>query len=256
MSEVLDFTIQIAQAGGQVLRERYLQPREIHAKGWRDFYTDADLAAQTTIVELIRSRDARAAILSEEGLEPPPGSTSLWVIDPLDGTTNYVRHLALFAVSIAYVEHGQPIVGVVYDPLHDHIFAAERGRGAWLNSDRLHAASTDDISTGIISLDWGREGQPRRFALDWLHRAGMDCRTVRSLGTAALALCYVAAGWLDVYLHGALKPWDGAAGQLIAEEAGAHLYNFTGARWNYLEPDCLACSPGLVTWALESLGRV
>lgn len=255
MSEVLDFTIQLAQAGGQVLRERFLQPREIHAKGWRDYYTDADLAAQTTIVELIRSHDSHAAILSEEGLEPPPGSTSLWVIDPLDGTTNYARQLALFAVSIAYVEQGRPIAGVVYDPMHEHVFAAEREQGAWLNSDRIHAATTADSAAAIIGLDWGHEERPRSFALDWLNRTGRECRTIRSLGSAALGLCYVAAGRLDLYLHGALKPWDGAAGQVIAEEAGVSLHNFAGVPWNYLEPDCLACPPGLVAWALESLRR-
>ena len=190
MSDLLDFTTTLARTAGQVLRERFLQPREIHAKGWRDFYTDADLAAQTTIVDLIQSHDAHAAILSEEGLEPPPGATSLWVIDPLDGTSNYARHLALFAVSIAYVEQGQPIVGVVYDPIHDHVFAAEHDRGAWLNADRLHAATTTDIAEGIIGLDWGREERPRGFALDWLesHRPGMSHGARTRLGGVGFVL--------------------------------------------------------------------
>lgn len=253
MSDLLDFTTTLARAAGQILREKYLQPREIHAKGWRDFYTDADLAAQTAIVDLIQSHDAHAAILSEEGLNPPPNATSLWVIDPLDGTTNYARHLALFAVSIAYVEQGQPIVGVVYDPIHDHVFAAEHKQGAWLNADRLRVATTADIAEGIIGLDWGREERPRGFALDWINRTGRECRTVRALGSAALGLCYLAAGELDVYFHGALKPWDGAAGQVIAEEAGAQLFNFVGERWNYVEPDCIACPPGMADWALNSL---
>lgn len=253
MSDRLDFAMHVAQTAGQVLRERFLAPREIHAKGWRDFYTDADLAAQTAIVDLIRSHDASAAILSEEGLEPPLGTTSLWVIDPLDGTSNYARRLPLFAVSIAYVEQGQPVVGVVYDPTHDLTFAAEHDRGAHLNADRLRVANTADIAAGIIGLDWGREEHPRGFALDWLNRAGRECRTVRALGSAALGLCYLAAGQLDVYFHGALKPWDGAAGQVIAEEAGACLFNFTGTRWNYTEPDCIACIPQLMEWARHSL---
>ena len=253
MSDRLDFALHIVRAGGQVLRERFLTPREIHAKGWRDFYTDADLAAQTTIVDLIWAHDAHAAILSEEGLEPPPGATSLWVIDPLDGTSNYARHLSLFAVSIAYVEQGQPTVGVVYDPIHDHAFAAEHDRGAWLNADRLHAATTADIAESVIGLDWGREERPRGFALDWINRTGRECRTVRALGSAALGLCYLAAGQLDVYFHGSLKPWDGAAGKVIAEEAGARLFNFAGEPWNYTEPDCIGCTPQLVEWALISL---
>jgi myo-inositol-1(or 4)-monophosphatase len=253
MSDLLDLTIQAACAGGRVLRERYEQPREIYTKGWRDFYTDADTAAQQTIIDLIQARDPQAAILAEEGLEPPPGVTSLWVIDPLDGTSNYARHVPLFAVSIAYVEQGQPIVGVIYDPIHEHVFTAERDRGAWLNADQLHAANTADVGDSIIGLDWGRGEQARNTSLTWLNRAGRECRTIRAIGSAALGLSYLAAGRLDVYFHSSLKPWDGAAGQVIAEEAGACLFNFAGETWNYLEPDCIACPPGLVTWVLNSL---
>src|SRR5512136_418042 len=161
MSDRLEFALHLARAGGRVLRERFLAPREIHAKGWRDFYTDADTAAQQTVVDLIRSHDPLAAILAEEGLEPPPGAAALWVIDPLDGTTNYARHLPVFSVSIAYVEQGQPQVGVVYDPLHERVFFAERDRGAWLNTDRLQAANTADITSAIVALDWGRGARPR-----------------------------------------------------------------------------------------------
>ncbi len=255
MSDLLDFTIRAAQAGGYVLRERYLQPREIHAKGWRDFYTDADIAAQQTIVDLIQARDPQAAILAEEGLQPPSEATSLWVIDPLDGTMNYARHFPFFAVSLAYVEQSQPIVGVVYDVLQDRTFAAERDRGAWLNDDRIRVAQTDEIGAAIVGIDWGRGDRARQQALAWLQRAGRDCRTIRALGSAALGLCNLAAGWLDVYFHPALQPWDGAAGQVIAAEAGARLFNFRGAIWHYTEPDCVACTPELASWALRLLNK-
>jgi len=253
MSDRLQFALHVARAGGQVLRERFLAPREIHAKGWRDFYTDADTAAQQTVVELIRSHDAHAAIQAEEGLEPPPGATALWVVDPLDGTANYARHFPVFSVSIAYVEQGQPQVGVVYDPLRERAFFAERDQGAWLDRDRLQAANTADIASAIVALDWGRGAQQRARALEWLSRAGRDCRTVRALGSAALSLSYLAAGWVDVYFHPMLAPWDGAAGQVIAEEAGASLFNFAGGRWNYTEPDCIACTPQLAEWARRSV---
>jgi myo-inositol-1(or 4)-monophosphatase len=253
MSDRLEFALHIARTGGQVLRERFLEPREIHAKGWRDFYTDADTAAQQIVVDLIRLHDPHAAIQAEEGLEPPPDATALWVIDPLDGTTNYARHFPVFSVSIAYVAQGQPQVGVVYDPLHERVFYAERDRGAWLNTDRVYAATTDDIGSALVALDWGRGEQQRAQALEWLSRVGRECRTTRALGSAALGLSYLAAGWIDVYFHPMLAPWDGAAGQVIAEEAGACLFNFAGMRWNYTEPDCLACTPQLVDWARQSL---
>ncbi len=253
MSDRLEFALHVARTGGQVLRERFLTPREIHPKGWRDFYTDADTAAQQTVVDLIRSREPHAAIQAEEGMEPPPGATALWVIDPLDGTTNYARHFPVFSVSIAYVEQGQPQIGVVYDPLHEHIFYAEHDRGAWLNTDRLRAANTDDIASAIVALDWGRGEKQRAQALEWLSRSGQACRTTRALGSAALGLSYLAAGWIDVYFHPMLAPWDGAAGQVIVEEAGARLFNFAGARWNYTEPDCIACASQLVEWARQSI---
>jgi myo-inositol-1(or 4)-monophosphatase len=255
MSDRLQFALHVARTGGQVLRERFLAPREIHAKGWRDFYTDADTAAQQTVVDLIRSHDPHAAIQAEEGLEPAPGAVALWVIDPLDGTSNYARHLPIFSVSIAYVERGQPQVGVVYDPLHERAFFAERDRGAWLNTDRLQAASTTDIASAIVALDWGHGEQPRARALEWLSRTGRDCRTMRVLGSAALGLSYLAAGWIDVYFHPLLAPWDGAAGQVIAEEAGASLFNFAGGPWNYTQPDCMACTPQLAEWARHSIRR-
>lgn len=253
MSDRLDFTLQAARAGGAVLRARYFQPRTVNAKGWRDFYTDADVAAQNAIVDLIRTQDPHAAILSEEGIQPPPGATTLWVIDPLDGTTNYAQHLPVFAVSIALIENGQPSVGVVYDPLHDEAFTAERGQGAYLNTDRLTAAPTADIASAVIGLDWGREEQARATALDWISQAGQECRTIRAIGSAALGLCYLAAGRLDIYFHTALFPWDGAAGQLIAEEAGARIFDFSGAAWHYTQPTCLGCTPALTDWALARL---
>jgi myo-inositol-1(or 4)-monophosphatase len=253
MSDRLDFALHLARTGGQALRERFLTPREIHAKGWRDFCTDADLAAQQIVVDLIRSHDPQAAIQAEEGLEPPPGAAALWVIDPLDGTTNYARHFPVFSVSIAYVEQGQPQVGVVYDPLHERVFCAEHDRGAWLNTDRLHAANTAEIASAIVALDWGRGDRQRAQALEWLARTGRECRTTRALGSAALGLSYLAAGWIDMYFHPMLALWDGAAGQVLAEEAGACLFNFAGARWNYTEPDCIACTPQLVEWARRSI---
>ena len=253
MSDRLEFAVHLARAAGQVLRERFLAPREIHAKGWRDFYTDADTAAQQIVVDLIRTHDPLSAILAEEGLEPAPGAAALWVIDPLDGTTNYARRLPVFSVSIAYVEQGRPQIGVVYDPLHERLFSAERDRGAWLNADRLQAASTADIASAVVALDWGRGERQRARALEWLARAGRDCRTTRALGSAALGLSYLSAGWIDVYFHPMLAPWDGAAGQVLAEEAGACLFNIAGGPWSYTEPECIACTPQLVEWALQSI---
>jgi myo-inositol-1(or 4)-monophosphatase len=253
MSELLDFTIALARTAGGILRDKYAQPREIYPKGWRDFYTDADLAAQSAIVDLIRSRQPHAAILAEENLQPPAGATSIWVIDPLDGTTNYSRHIPVFSTSIALVRDGQPVIGVIYDPLRDDLFAAEAGRGAALNGAPIHVSTTGEIGEAGIDLGWSRGEAARLLALAWLQRAGLHSRTIRAIGSAALSLCYLAAGWIDVCYHGALMPWDGAAGQVIVQEAGGQLFNFKRQPWNYVEPDCIGCNSALAPWALTSL---
>lgn len=253
MSDLLDFTIDLARMAGGILREKYVQPREIHAKGLRDFYTDADLAAQAAIVERIRARDPQADILAEENIQPPDGATSIWVIDPLDGTTNYSRHIPVFSTSIALVRDGRPVLGVIYDPLRDDLFAAEVDRGATLNGQPTHVSTASDIREAVIGLDWGKGEEARSRELAWVQRTGLQSRTIRAIGSAALGMCYLAAGWIDVYYHGALMPWDGAAGKIIIEEAGGQLLNHQRQPWNYMEPDCIACNPKLLPWALASL---
>ncbi len=253
MSELLDFTINLARMAGGILREKYAQPREIHAKGLRDLYTDADLAAQAAIVERIRSRDPQAAILAEENIQPPAGATSIWVIDPLDGTTNYSRHIPVFSTSIALVRDGRPVLGAIYDPLRDDLFAAEVDRGATLNGEPIHVSTASDVREAVIGLDWGKSEEARSRELAWVQRTGLQSRTIRAIGSAALGMCYLAAGWIDVYYHGALMPWDGAAGKIIIEEAGGQLINHQRQPWNYVEPDCIACNPNLLPWALASL---
>jgi myo-inositol-1(or 4)-monophosphatase len=254
MSELLEFTIDLARLAGGILREKYVQPREIYAKGLRDIYTDADLAAQTAIVGQIRARDPQAAILAEENIQPPDGATSLWVIDPLDGTTNYARHIPVFSTSIALVRDGRPVLGVIYDPLREDLFAAEIDQGATLNGQPIHVSAASEIGEAVIGLDWGKGEDARARELAWLQRTGLKSRTIRTIGSAALGLCYLAAGWIDVYYHGVLMPWDGAAGKIIIEEAGGQVLNHRGQPWNYVEPDCIACNPKLLPWARASLG--
>jgi myo-inositol-1(or 4)-monophosphatase len=253
MPDLLEVAQLAARAAGDILRERYPQTREVRSKGRRDIVTDADFAAQQTIVELIRKHYPDAAILSEEGIDPPPEADLIWVVDPLDGTTNYARRFPIFSTSIGVVQHRRPIAGVIYDPLHDQLFAARQDQGAQLNGQAIHCAATSEVESAIVALDWGRDDPIRAAALAWLSRVGQECRTIRSVGSAALGLCYIAAGWIDVYFHASLKPWDGAAGQIIAQEAGVKLFNFDRAPWNYTDEPCLACTPGLQAWALASL---
>jgi len=239
-SSVVDTAVAAAQAAARVALDRFHKPLVISRKGFRDIVTEADLAAQDAAVAVIQSRFPDAAILGEENLAPEAGADRVWVVDPIDGTTNYARGFPIFCVSIGVVQHGRPIAGVVYDPLRDHLFTAERDRGARLNGSPIHVSEVSALPDAILSLDWGQSLDKRRRSLTLLDRIATECRTVRAIGSAALGMCYLAAGWIDLFFNLALRPWDGAAGQVIIEEAGGRITTPLGEAWNYTQPSALA----------------
>ncbi len=229
-----------ARAGGQVLLERFHAAREVRLKGWRDIVTDADTAAQDAVIAAIRQHFPEHGLLSEEGLSTDTNNDWVWVIDPLDGTVNYSRCLPNFCVSVAAVESSQPVVGAVFDPLRGHLFAAERGAGASLNGQPLRASNCAHIAQAVIGMDWARLPAVRSQVIASLSRVAPLAGTIRAIGSAALALCYVAAGWLDGYFHLALQPWDGAAAGLMIHEAGGTLTTPSGTDWTYTQAGCIA----------------
>ncbi len=236
----LSTAVEAARAAARVALDRFRRPLVISSKGFRDIVTEADTAAQDAAVAVIQSRSPGAAILGEENLAPDTTADTLWVIDPIDGTTNYARGFPIFCTSIGVARQGRPIAGVVYDPLHDHVFTAERGRGAWLNGLPIRVSNVSALSDAILALGWGRTSGERRRSLVWLERLALECRTVRAVGTAALAMAYLAAGWIDLFYHFTLQPWDGVAGQVLIEEAGGRITNPLGEAWDYIQPSALA----------------
>jgi myo-inositol-1(or 4)-monophosphatase len=241
-----------ARAGGQVLIERFDALHNVRSKGFRDIVTDADVAAQDAIVSVIRQHFPEHGLLSEENLSTGGDGKWVWVIDPLDGTVNYSRCIPCFAVSIALIAQGEPTLGVVFDPLHNRLFAAERGAGANLNGQPLHVSTRAHIAQAVVGLDWARDPVVRGRVLDSLNRVAPQAGTVRAIGSAALALCYVAAGWLDAYFHLALQAWDQAAAGLIIRQAGGTITDPSGAAWSFTTPGCVA-SNGLIHSAVLEL---
>jgi myo-inositol-1(or 4)-monophosphatase len=237
---ILETAIEAARAAGQEIVRRLPQERDVHSKGFRDIVTDADLAAQETLASIIRSHFPHHSILSEEGLKPSSDADTVWVLDPLDGTTNYARRLPCFSVSIAVTRGDALVTGVVYDPLRDYVFCAERGAGATWNGQRLCVSSVDDLGQAVAGLDFAREPAVRSSLMATTVACSERIRTLRSFGSAALGLCYVAAGWLDAYFHFSLAPWDCAAGGLIVMEAGGTITETDGKPWSYNQPRCLA----------------
>ena len=236
---MLETAIEAARRAGRIIAEQYPAKRTITVKGYRDLVTDVDTAAETLILDCIRSRFPDHAIISEEAGGNANRNDYTWLVDPLDGTTNYAHRHPVFAVSIALLEEGEPIIGVIYDPLRDHTFVAQRGEGVKLNGGLLQVSGVAGIGEALVGLDWGHSDEVRKRVLTCVNALLPRCGTIRVLGSAALALAYVAAGWLDAYFHLELKPWDSAAGTLLVIEAGGRCSTLEGKPYRVGSPGCL-----------------
>jgi myo-inositol-1(or 4)-monophosphatase len=246
---MLQTAIEAARQAGKVIAKRYPAGRNVMLKGYRDIVTDADTAAEAVILNLIRARFSDHTIISEEAedsaISSKTGGGYTWVVDPLDGTTNYAHHLPVFAVSIGVLEGGEPLIGVIHDPLRGQTFVAERGGGARLDGVPIHVSRVANLGQAVVGLDWGHSDEVRARVLAYLQKLAPRCGTVRALGSATLALAYVAAGWLDAYLNLALRPWDTAAGTLLIAEAGGRCTTAEGEPHQVDLADCLATN-GLI----------
>lgn len=204
---------------GRRLKERAGAPLEVGEKGSRgDLVTSADRESEAFIIERLRRAFPSSAILGEEGGAQGGGSDERWIIDPLDGTTNYAHGYPLWCVSIGFERGGELVAGAVYSPVLDEMFAAERGRGATRNGASIRVSETATVRdalvcTGFLPAEYDRNGE--NFA-----RLSNLARGVRRDGSAALDLCFVAAGRFDAFWERDLKAWDIAAGALIVREAG------------------------------------
>jgi myo-inositol-1(or 4)-monophosphatase len=254
LAEIARVAAEAARSAGREIAARLDGERDVRSKGLRDLVTDADLAAQDVLVGIIRAHFPAHAILSEESTGPRETGDLTWVLDPVDGTSNYAHRFPCFSVSVGVCDAAGPLVGVVYDPLRDHLFAAERGRGARLNERRLTVSTVEEPMDAIIGLDYAREPPVRAALMERMARYAPHVHTFRSIGSAALGLCYVAAGWQEAYFHAALAPWDSAAAVVLVREAGGLVTALDGSAWSFGTPTCLA-SNGRLHPALLELAR-
>jgi myo-inositol-1(or 4)-monophosphatase len=253
---LLQTAIKAAQRAGRLIAERYPTKRNASYKGYRNLVTETDIAAEKTILDLVRRRFPEHAILSEETAGGKIGQDYTWVIDPLDGTSNFTHRVPIFAVSIAVLEHGEPLIGVVHDPMRGHLFVAQRGNGATLNDQPLEVSSVPELPEAVVGLDWARDAEARSEVLSNLARVAPRCHTIRIMGSAALGLTYVAAGWLDGYFHLALHPWDAAAAVLLTTEAGGRCTTFEGQPYVVTSPRCAATNGRIHQELLDALSGV
>lgn len=214
----------------EILQDRARSGFQVEHKDVVNLVTDADRQAEQAIVaELRRAFPGHEILAEERGLSTPTHSPYRWVIDPLDGTTNFAHGFPAYCVSIGLEYHGILILGVVLDATRDERFVAERGRGATLNDRPIHVSETGALTDALLVTGFAydiRESPENN--LDHFTRFSLRAQGVRRTGAAALDLCYVACGRFDGYWELKLKPWDMAAGAVILDEAGGRLTDFTG----------------------------
>ena len=247
----LAVAIAAAHAAGKVLRDAFETDLVIeHKSSVIDLVTAADRAAEAVVIDRLRAAFPGDAILAEESGRHGDAPRQ-WIIDPLDGTTNFAHRFPHFSVSIACYDRGEAVVGVVYDPLRDETFAAAAGRGAWLDSprhDHVRMAVTDRemLATSLLSTGFAYD----RASSDVDNRAHFcrmlpQVRDLRRAGSAALDLAYCAAGRVDGYWEFHLAPWDWAAGALLVREAGGVVTQVSGGAWTPGAPSIAVAGPRL-----------
>ncbi len=247
----------LARAAGKILRDGYEEDHDVQFKGVIDLVTEIDHRSEKFLLGEIARRWPESRFIAEESGESGRGGALTWYVDPLDGTVNYAHGVPLFCVSIACAWDGQARLGAVYEPMRDEMFAAERGRGARLNGRVLQASKATELGKSLLVTGFPYNAWtavPNN--LEYYGRFARMTQGVRRLGSAALDLCYVAAGRLDGFWELELSAWDVAAGGLVAEEAGARVTDLKGEA-NYLQPphSILAAAPGVYDQMLEVLNR-
>jgi myo-inositol-1(or 4)-monophosphatase len=228
----LQIMVQAAQKAARALARDFgeVEQLQVSIKGPGDFVSAADRRAEKLIVDELRRQRPAYGLLAEEGGAEGEKAASRWIVDPLDGTSNFLHGLPHFAISIALETNGELVAGLVFDPIKQEVFTAEKGQGAYMNDRRLRVSARKDLERSMIGcglpvLDW--EGRKRGF-MQQLDRVSAHVAGVRRYGAASLDLAYVAAGRLDGFWEFGLKPWDVAAGIVLVREAGGQIGTLDG----------------------------
>jgi myo-inositol-1(or 4)-monophosphatase len=245
----LSIATQLAFEAGGILRNRLFLERNVVHKGVVDLVTDADHASEALISEGLKAAFPHHRMTGEEGsigarssmAEQPYG----WAFDPLDGTTNYAHRYPHFAVSIALEYNGEPVVGVVYDPMRDELFAARKGHGATMNGESIAVSDTDQLVRSLLASGFSYDLSERDEQMVLWEVFNNRAQGVRRDGAAALDLCYVANGRLDGYWERPVQSWDMGAGVIIVREAGGVVTALEHDRFDLYTPEALAANPSI-----------
>lgn len=248
----------LARGAGEILRGGYPREHQINYKGVIDLVTEVDHQSEAYLLEQIRGRFPDSHILTEESGEIRGGQDGMWYVDPLDGTVNYAHQIPIFSVSLAYAAGKSVKLGVVYDPMRDEMFAAERGRGATLNGRPIRPSQVTDLQHSLMVTGFPYDAwNTRHDNFENFVRISKLTQGVRRLGSAALDAAYVGAGRFDAFWELSLKPWDIAAGGLIASESGASVTNIDGEADYISPPQSVICAaPNIHRLLMDALQKV
>ncbi len=236
----LETAVEIAREAGTLLANFYERRIPFELKGEFDLVTEADRASEKLVVERLRSHFPTHGIVAEEGGGHEAASEYCWYVDPLDGTTNFAHNFPVFNVSIGLAHAGEMIAGVVYDPLRQELFSAERGAGAYLNNRRIHVSKAKTIADSLASTGFPSRKRRHNINIHFYYQLAMASHGVRRTGSAAIDIAYVACGRLDFFWEFGLKSWDMAAGKLLVQEAGGRVTDMHGQPHTLVSESTLA----------------
>ncbi len=251
----------IAREAGALLRGYNEKGVAAEYKGDVDIVTEADRASESLIKQRLAAAFPEHGIYGEEGTRERLAGEYRWYVDPLDGTTNFAHGFPVFCVvlglerrapGLADEEDGEMVAGVIYDPLRDECFEAERGKGAWLNGRRIHVSRTKMLQEALTATGFPSQKRHESPNVHFYHEVSLRSHGVRRAGSAALDLAYVAAGRLDGYWEFKLNPWDTSAGYLLVEEAGGTVTHFDGSKFTLDSREVLATN-GLIFEAMKEM---
>jgi len=254
-SRFLEAARDVAREAGDIQKRDFYRPGPVSFKGEIDLVTETDTACQALIHDRLAGLFPGHDFLAEEGLRSLSGAEFRWIIDPLDGTTNFAHRFPWFCVSIALEHKGVIVAGVVFNPMSGEMFSAEAGAGAFLNGEPVRVSSIGELGRSLVATGFPYDIRESRTNIEAHNRFLIAAQAVRRCGSAAIDLCYVACGRFEAFWELKLKPWDTAAGLVVLTEAGGTITDLQGRPADIYRPEICA-SNGLIHQAmLDVLGK-
>jgi len=257
MDDCTEFVIAVAREAGIFLKERLHEKHVISYKGEIDIVTEEDRLSERIITSRIRDRYPDHDILAEESTGMARRSRCRWIIDPLDGTTNYAHGYPVFCVSIAFEKDSDIHLGVIYNPMLDEMFVAEKGKGAFLNGKKITVSNTTDISKGLLATGFPYDiRSDRNNNINYFNGMAKSAQAIRRAGSAALDMAYIAAGRFDGFWELKLMPWDMAAGWLMIRQSGGIVTDLFGGAFHLESPHVLATNGKIHHGMIDIFSRI